>query len=132
MAVTAFGIFLRRLREARGLSLREVSQLSGLDHAYVYRLETGEKEAPSDDAQARLFKALKPSKRQKHILEFLVGRDVAADLVDPAITDDLDIAVEDFESAAQMSFRGKTPAGVSQWRTVIEKVRRLREELEGG
>ena len=132
MAPTAFGTVLRRLREGRGLSLRETSQLSGLDHAYVYRLETGEKEAPSDDALARLFKALKPTKRQEHILRFLVGRDVAVDLVDPSIVDDANIALEDFESAAQMSFRGKQPTGTAEWRIAIEKVRKLREELEGG
>jgi hypothetical protein len=98
----------------------------------VHRLETGEKEAPSDDALARLFKAVKPTKRQEHILRFLVGRDVSLDLVDPSIVDDPDIALEDLESAAQMSFRGKTPSGVLEWRIVIEKVRRLREELERG
>lgn len=132
MAASALGTVLRRLREGRGLSLREVSQLSGLDHAYIYRLETGKKEAPSDDALARLFKALKPTKRQEHILRFLVGRDVAVDLVDASIIDAPDIALEDFESAAQMSFRGKQPTGAAEWRNAIEKVRKLREELEGG
>ena len=132
MAASAFGTVLRRLREGRGLSLREVNQLSGLDHAYVYRLETGEKEAPSNDALARLFKALKPSRRQEHILRFLVGRDVAVALVDASIVDDPGIALEDFESAAQMSFRGKQPTGTAEWRNAIEKVRKLREELEGG
>jgi len=120
------------LREGRSLSLREASQLSGLDHAYVHRLETGEKEAPSDDALARLFKALKPTKRQEHILRFLVGRDVVVDLVDASIVDDPDLVPEDFESAAQMRFRGKQPTGTAEWRNAIEKVRKLREELERG
>ena len=132
MAVTAFGAVLRRLREGRGLSLREVSQLAGLDHAYVHRLETGEKEAPSDETLIRLFKALKPSKRQEHVLRFLVGREVPVDLVDASIVDDSEIALEDFESAAQMSFRGKQPSGAAEWRTRIEKIRELREDLEGG
>lgn len=132
MAESAFSTVLRRLREGRGLSLREVSQLSGLDHAYVHRLETGEKEAPSDEALARLFRALKPTKRQEHILRFLVGRDVALELADPAIVDDVEIALEDFESAAQISFRGKRPTGIAEWRSAIEKVKKLREELSGG
>src|SRR5207245_674309 len=114
-------------REGRRLSLREVSQLSGLDHAYVHRLETGEKEAPSDETLVRLFRALKPTKRQERILRFLVGRDVALDLVDPLIVDDPEIAVEDFESATQMSFRGKAPTGTEEWRKTIEKIRKLRE-----
>jgi transcriptional regulator with XRE-family HTH domain len=132
MAVTAFGVLLRRLREGRGLSLREVSQLAAVDHAYVHRLETGEKEAPSDDALVRLFRALKPTKRQEHILRFVVGRDVPKDLVDSSIVDDPGVTLEDFESAAQISFRGKKPSGVAEWRTAIEKVRKLREDLEAG
>jgi transcriptional regulator with XRE-family HTH domain len=126
---SAFGTVLRRLREGRGLSLREVSQLADVDHAYVHRLETGAKEAPSDDALARIFRALKPTKRQEHVLRFLVGRDVALELVDVAIVDDAEIALEDFESAAQMSFRGKKPSSVSEWRTLIAKVRKIREDL---
>lgn len=132
MSASAFGTVLRRLREGRGLSLREVSQLSGLDHAYVHRLETGEKEAPSDDALSRLFKALKPTKRQEHILRFLRGREAAVDLVDASILDDPNVALEDFESGAQMSFRGKAPKGASEWRNVIERIRKLREDLESG
>ena len=73
MAATAFGTVLKRLREAKGLSLRDVSKLSGVDHAYVYRLETGEKEAPSDDALTQIFRALKPTKRQESILRFISG-----------------------------------------------------------
>ena len=129
---TAFGILIKRLREGRSLSLREVDQLSRLDHAYVYRLETGAKEAPSADALGRLFRALKPTKRQEEVLRFLAGRDVPLELVDPAIVDDATIALEDFQSVAQMSFRGKKPTGVAEWRNAIEKVRKLREELEGG
>jgi hypothetical protein len=98
----------------------------------VHRLETGEKEAPSEDAVARVLRALKPSKRQEHVLRFLVGREVALDLVDPTIIDDPEIDLDDFESAAQMSFRGKKPTGSAEWRTVIEKIRRLRKELERG
>jgi HTH-type transcriptional regulator, competence development regulator len=132
MAESALSAVLRRLREARGLSLREVSQLSGLDHAYIYRLETGEKEAPSDEALARLFRALRPTSRQERVVHFLVGRDVAVDLVDASIIDDPDIALEDFESAAQMSFRGKRPTTPGEWRTAIQRIRKLREELESG
>ena len=40
---TSFGILLARLRERRDLSLRELGLISGVDHAYIHRLETGEK-----------------------------------------------------------------------------------------
>jgi len=132
MIESSFGTILRRLREARGLSLREVGQLSGFDHAYVHRLETGEKESPSEDAVAQIVRALRPSKRQERVLRFLIGRDVAPDLLDPAIIDDPDIDLDDFESAAQMSFRGKKPSGPAEWRSAIDKIRKLRKEFEGG
>jgi transcriptional regulator with XRE-family HTH domain len=128
----AFGALLKRLREARRLSLREVGQLSEVDHAYVHRLETGEKEAPSDETLTRLLRVLKPTKREERILRFLVGREVAIDLVHPSILDDPELVVEDFESAAQMSFRGTRPKGPDEWRKTIVKIRRLREELERG
>jgi transcriptional regulator with XRE-family HTH domain len=128
---TAFGTVLRRLREGRGLSLREVSQLADVDHAYVHRLETGAKEAPSDDALARIFRALKPTKRQERVLRFLVGREVALELVEASIIDDQGVAIEDFESVAQMSFRGKKPTDINGWRSLITKVRKIREDLEG-
>jgi len=126
MSASAFGTVVRRLREGRGLSLRETSQLSELDHAYVHRLETGAKEAPSTDSLAKLFRALKPNKRQEEVLRFLVGKNVTVDLVDPSIIDDENIAIEDFESAAQMSFRGKQPNGPEEWRAAINKIKKLR------
>lgn len=70
--LSAFGAAIRRLRESRGFSLREVSKLSGLDHAYVHRLETGEKNAPSNDALGKLCRALKPTDRQKLVLRSLL------------------------------------------------------------
>lgn len=132
MATSAFGTVLQRLRDARGLTLREVSQLAGLDHAYVYRLETGEKGAPSDDALAGLVRALKPTKRQERLLRFLVGRNVAVGLVDASIVDEPAVALEDFESTAQMSFRGKAPSTAAEWRNMIDRVKKMREEFEGG
>lgn len=124
---SAFGAMLRRLREGRRLSLREMGQLCGLDHAYIHRLETGEKEAPSDDALTRLLRPLKATKRHEHILRFLVGRDVDLNLVDPSIVDDTNIALEHFESAAQMSFRGKRPANPEEWRKMIERIKLLED-----
>jgi transcriptional regulator with XRE-family HTH domain len=132
MAVTGLGTLLKRLREAKGFSLRDVSQLSGVDHAYIYRLETGEKEAPSEDAISKIVRALKPSKRHEAVLRFVSGRDVALELVDPSVVDDEQVALEDFESAAQMSFRGKKPATPAEWRKAIDKIRIMREDIERG
>ena len=49
MDQAALGLMLQHLREKRGLKLRELAQLANVDHAYIYRLETGAKERPSDE-----------------------------------------------------------------------------------
>ena len=46
----SFGYALRKFREGRGLSLRELGTLCGIDHAYIHRLEKDEKTAPSPAA----------------------------------------------------------------------------------
>jgi transcriptional regulator with XRE-family HTH domain len=71
MAESALGLLLQHLRGERGLSLRELAQLSGVDHAYIHRLETGAKEAPSDDILSKLIRALKAAKREADMLRYL-------------------------------------------------------------
>lgn len=124
---STFGTVLRRFRENRGLSLREIGQLADMDHAYIHRLETGEKEAPSEETLARLFRVLKVGDRNVQILRFLVGKDIDIQLVD-TVLDDSSIDLEDFKSAALMSFRGKP----MNWTVVISKIRKLRKGLEHG
>lgn len=53
-----FTTYMRRLRESRGLSYRDVAQRSGLSHTYVQLLETGRITNPSVDrlmALARVY-----------------------------------------------------------------------------
>ena len=71
MAQPALGFLLQTLREERRLSLRELAQLASVDHAYIYRLETGDKESPSDDVLSKLIRALKVEKREADILRYL-------------------------------------------------------------
>ena len=60
MPETALGIWLKGLRERRDLSLRDLAERSEVDHAYIYRLETGAKEAPSEEVINKLVLALTP------------------------------------------------------------------------
>ena len=53
MAQSGLGLLLRKLRETRDLSSRELGQLADIDHTYVYRLETGEKQSPSEEQIGR-------------------------------------------------------------------------------
>lgn len=83
MPDSALGRWLKGLREDRGLSLREVAQRAGVDHAYVHRLETGAKEAPSSEVIEKLITALTPSPRDAEILRLLAG----LPNIDPGLAD---------------------------------------------
>ena len=71
MPQTALGFLLQNLREERGLSFRELALLADIDHAYIYRLETGAKESPSDEVLSKLIRALKAAKREAEMLRYL-------------------------------------------------------------
>jgi len=129
VAQSALGALLRRLREERRLSLRELSQLSEVDHAYISRLETGEKESPSEDVVGKLIKVLKPSESVGRILRFLAQAPETDPMLVDLIWDDPTIDPELFQSAAGMRFRGNTRP---DWKRVIQKIRKLREDMEGG
>lgn len=125
-----FGGFLQRLRSEKGLSLRQLGQLADIDHAYIHRLETGEKVDPSDDILNGLIRGLRPGERKARILRFLVAQAVDEDLLEEVL-EEPNVAVDDFESAAQMRSRGR-PSGIEAWRRVLKQIRQIREKMEGG
>ena len=125
MAQTGLGIALRKLRERRTLSLREVSQLSDVDHAYVHRLETGEKTSPSEELIGKLFKVLKPTEREAGIVKWLAEHPEAdTELVSFALDDDT-IDLETFTMAAGVRHRGTTRPDPA---TLIARIRRALED----
>lgn len=108
MPDNALGAFLRLLREKRQLSLRELNRLSGVDHAYIFRLETGLKDSPTDETLLKLLKHLKASKHEATILGYLREHpNVWWELVLEWLKD-LTVSVEIFNTAASMNFRGST------------------------
>lgn len=127
MEQPSFGFLLRRLRDERGLSLREFAQLADVDHAYIYRLETGSKESPSDDVIAKLIRALKAAKREGDMLRYLAEHpDTDTALVSHVMTDPT-VTYEIFASAASMAYRG---TGRPDYPKLIARVRRILAEEE--
>lgn len=128
MPESAFGHWLKCLREARGLSLRDVAHQSDVDHAYVYRLETGAKEAPSSEVLKRLISALEPSSRDAEILRFLMDHPKTdLGLVEftrqtPSVT------FEEFHMLTTVVNRGARP----NYATSLARVRRILKEEEHG
>jgi transcriptional regulator with XRE-family HTH domain len=123
----ALGLLLRFLREQRGLSLRELGRLAGVDHAYIHRLETGGKEAPSAEVIGKLAKALKAGKRELDMLLYLADHpETSGDVVERTMKDPT-IAFDVFVGVAGIANRGKRP----NLETIIERVRSFLDE-EGG
>lgn len=118
----SFGYALRKFREGRGLSLRELGTLCGIDHAYIHRLEKDEKTAPSDNVIEVLARNLKLNARRTRMLGFLVGKNADGALIDLFLEEE-DQPVEVFESLATMSFRGKRPDSKDEWRKLAERVK---------
>lgn len=121
MSQTGLGVALKMLREKRTLSLREVGQLSTIDHAYVYRLETGEKTNPSQDLVDKLLKVLKPSERDITLVKWLVDHaDADPDLVEFVLKDP-QIAIHEFTAAAGIRHRETSRPDPA---TLIARIRR--------
>lgn len=104
MAQNGLGLLLRKLREARGLSSRELGQLADVDHTYIYRLETGEKQSPSEEILTRVLRVLKAPAREIEMAQFLTTNDVNPDWVEHVLGTDL--TAEMFEMGASMRHRG--------------------------
>lgn len=124
MAQPALGFLLQRLREERRDSLRDVATAATTDHAYLYRLETGAKESPSDEVLARLIKALKAEKREAEMLRYLAKHPEADPGLVEYVMNDKTVTFEEYASAAGAAFRGPRP----DYAKLIERVRRMLSE----
>ena len=128
MAQRALGFLLQRLREERRDSLRDVAKLAGVDHAYLYRLETGDKEAPSEEVLSKLIKALKAEERDAEMLRYLAKHpETPAALVEHVLSDKT-VTFDEFSAVAGAAFRGNVRPDYAK---LIERVRRIMGEEEG-
>lgn len=125
MVQTGLGVALRSLRERRTLSLREMSQLSLVDHAYVHRLETGEKTSPSHELVGKLLKVLKPSERDADLVKWLVDHPDADSALVEFVLADPGIALEVFTAAAGVRHRGNARPDPA---TLIARIKRAFED----
>ena len=125
MAQSGLGLLLRTLREIRGLSSRELGVLAEIDHTYIYRLETGEKQSPSEDYLARLLRVLKAQPREIEMAQYMMKNEVNPDWVGHVMTTDM--TAEMFEMGASMRHRGGARPDMSAIET---RVRRAFEEDE--
>lgn len=128
MPETALGVWLKGLREEKKLSLRDLGQRSEVDHAYIYRLETGAKEAPSDDVLEKLAKALSASMRDHDILRYLARQTN----VDPNILEfvrkDQSISADELQMLSTVVNRGAR----ADYATSLARIRRMMMDDDDG
>ena len=125
MDQTALGLLLQHLREKRGLKLRELAQLANVDHAYVYRLETGAKERPSDHVLSKLIRGVNADRREAAILRYAAEHATTAPALAQLAVEDATISFEIFSTAAGVAFRGAARPDI---RRLIDRVRRVLDE----
>lgn len=123
----SFGYALRKFREGRGLTLRELGTLCGIDHAYIHRLEKDEKTSPSEQVMESLVKNLKLNARRSRMLRFLIGKKADEPLIDVFLEDE-ERPIEVFESLVSMSFRGKRPDDKDSWQKWADRLQELMSE----
>ncbi|MFD1840348.1 helix-turn-helix domain-containing protein [Paracidovorax cattleyae] len=125
MSQTGLGVALKTLRERRTLSLREIGQLSSVDHAYVHRLESGEKTNPSPDLVEKLLRVLKPGERDCALLMWLVDHAEADPRLVEFVLNDPSISIDIFSAAAGVRHRGNVRPDPA---TLIARIRRAFED----
>ncbi len=118
-----FGRFIAQLRDGKGLSLRELERRAAdLNHVYIWRLEKGDRDAPSETTVDKLSKALELTPREQEILGLLLKTEIDDNLFDLMVADP-HIPIEDIEPVATMSFRGNRPTDQAGWRKLIDLVK---------
>jgi HTH-type transcriptional regulator, competence development regulator len=117
-----FGDALKRFREDRGLSLRELDKLSGVSYAYIQRLESNDKTAPSEDKIDALCGALKLSAQRRGVLRFLLNTPPVPDALFEAMFEHGAATVDAFVVASRVSFRGTRPTTVQDWIKKLDEI----------
>lgn len=120
-----FGTYIAELRERKGFSLRELERKAGdLSHVYIWRLEKGDRDAPSPETLDKLFKALELDPREQELGRLLIRTDMPDELFQIA-RDQVDIPITDIEPVATISLRGNRPTDRAGWLRLINFVREI-------
>ena len=116
MEITMFGYLLYHLRTEKGWTLRELGTLSGLDHAYLWRMEKGQKSHPSLMVINALSKALKVSAAEKLRLQAAAGHAVPLAMIEEMVgTQENEGRVRTTRPVARSCSGGRKRATVKCW-----------------
>lgn len=109
-----FGERLRTLRQAKGYSLDELAEETGISRAYLWKLEKKPNSNPSLDRLDRLAEALETSVGE------LAGSSeaVSAHEIPPSLQEckaRYQLTAEDVNDLAKIRFRGGQPSSPDDW-----------------
>ncbi|THD11264.1 helix-turn-helix domain-containing protein [Metallibacterium scheffleri] len=128
MAESAFGAVLRTLRERRELSLRDLAALAEVDHAYISKIERGDKEPPPEETFLRLSRHLKPSPHELALLKFLRANNA----VEPALAmeafGDAEVTPDIMAIAVSVVHRSSGRPTPAEWLNRAKRAKRAMEE----
>lgn len=118
--------FIATMRERKELSFRDLEKRAGdLDHAYIWRLEKGDRAAPSGEVVDRLSHALELDEREVEVFKLLAKSVTVEDSLYRLMVSRADIPWVDFEDVATMSFRGERPNTEDAWLKRIELIQQM-------
>lgn len=118
--------FIATMRERKELSFRDLERRAGdLDHAYIWRLEKGDRAAPSMEVVDRLSHALELDEREVEVFKLLARSVTVEDSLYRLMVSRADIPWVDFEDVATMSFRGERPNTEDAWLKRIELIQQM-------
>jgi len=117
--------FIAQAREKKDLTLRQLQdKADNLDHAYISRLEKGERDRPSEATIEKLGKALQLNKRERQILALLAEREID-DTLYTLMATRTNMTWSALEPAATVSFRGQRPNTEEDWLRIINLLQEL-------
>ena len=106
MRTNGLGTALKWIRERAEYSLRKTAGLADVDPGYLSRLESGEKNNPSEDTIDKLLDGLKPSHRDRDIVHWLIAHPDANPELVAYVLDTPDVELDVFTVAAGARHRG--------------------------
>ena len=123
----SLGTRIRRLRNAQGLSLSELSRLSGVSKGYLSQVERAPEARPSAATLFAVARALGTPVADLFDGSDAVDGDESGSELPPGLAEfaaEAALPPVDIEMLAAIRYRGTAPSDKEDWRFIYESIRR--------
>ena len=124
---------LSELRKAKGLSVAELAEASGVSIPYIHQIEKGPKRNPSGEILQKLAAGLGTTVADLIGTTLVIPEDALRD-VPPSLRSlarrrgkYLDLRQEDIDVLKNLHFRGKRPSKEKDWELIFLLLKRILE-----